>query len=414
MIRKSSRPEIIGLGMRTGINRCGLALMLGLLGELIIPTTLWAQAGYYIIPSLSVAEVYDDNIFSTFSQGKREADLISRFSPGIRLGYQSTPLTLLGHYTFDSEVYADHPELSAVQARQRAAFELRYLPIPLLTLSFTSNYIDTPTSREINTQTGLEGGRVRAQQYSLNLSVAYRFAPLITGTGGYSFTKDEQSGAVSIDTRTVDEPSGGVTTDTHTVNWGLNRRITPLDTGSLGYSFTLFRFEGEGTTTSQAFTVGWARQLTALTSVELRAGPRFSEGSVTPDLLASIRHRLKLGQVSVTYSRSQYAVAGQAGTVNTDSFVGAFSYQLLPLLEVSAAPTFYRNTRGRSEAKVYGMGLNAAYQINKRLSLQSSYTFIFQQGVLDSTTTEVARGDENIYHNIFSLSLVVTYPYRID
>jgi len=35
--------------------------------------------------------------------------------------------------------------------------------------------------------------------------------------------------------------------------------------------------------------------------------------------------RLKLGQVSFTYTRSQYAIAGQAGTVNTDSFEGHFS-----------------------------------------------------------------------------------------
>jgi hypothetical protein len=51
---------------------------------------------------------------------------------------------------------------------------------------------------------------------------------------------------------------------------------------------------------------------------------------------------------------------------------------------------------------------------NKQLPPQSSYTFSFQQGVLESTTPEAARGDENIHHNIFSLSLIVTYPYRID
>lgn len=33
--------------------------------------------------------------------------------------------------------------------------------------------------------------------------------------------------------------------------------------------------------------------------------------------------------------------------------------------------------------------------------------------LIDSTTPEVARGNEDIHHNIFALSLVVTYPYRI-
>lgn len=372
-------------------------LALSLMGGFIIPTTAQAQAGFYVTPSFSVAEVYDDNLFSTSS--RREQDIISRFSPGLQAGYQSTPLTLLGRYTFDAEVFANHPELTDAQAHQQASIAFQYLPAQWLTLAFTSEYIETPTPRELNKQTGLEGGRVRAQQYAFGPSIAYGFDPFTTGTGGYTFTKDEES--------------GGVTTDTHSVSLGFGRRITPWDTGSLGYTFSLFRFDSEGTTTSHAFTVGWTRQLTSLTSIVLQAGPRFSEGSVDPEVSASIRHRLKQGDLSFTYSRSQNTISGRAGTVNTESFTGAVTYQLLPFLQVGAEPRFSRNTGAASEAKVYEVSLNATYQINKWLSLLGSFNSSLQQGSLDSVTATSELGDEDIHHNILLLSVAITNPYRV-
>lgn len=374
-------------------------LALSLLGVLIVPTMAQAQAGFYVTPSFSLAEVYDDNLFSTSSRLKPEKDVISRFSPGLQAGYQSTPLTLLGRYTFDAEVFANHPELTGAQTRQQASIESQYLPTQWLKLAFTSEYVETPTPRELNKQTGLEGGRVRAQRYSFSPSIAYGFDAFTAGTGGYTFTKDEQS--------------GGVATDTHTANLGLDRRITPWDTGSLGYIFRRFFFDSRDTTTSHAFAVGWTRQLTSLTSIALQAGPRFSEGSVDPEVSASIRHRLKQGDLSFTYSRSQNTISGRAGTVNTESFTGAVTYQLLPFLQVGAEPRFSRNTGAASEAKVYEVSLNATYQINKWLSLLGSFQSSIQQGSLDSVTATSELGDEDIHHNILLLSVAITNPYRV-
>ena len=385
-----------------GMSRWGVALMLGFLVGEIIPTAVWAQAGFYVTPSFSFGEVYDDNIFSASSG--REQDLISRFSPGIEVGYRSTPLTVSGGYTFDSEVFVDHPELTTAQARQRASLDVRYLPISALTLSLTNTYIETQTSGDINVQTGIQQGRVRTEQLAFLPSIAYRFDPLTTATGGYSFTKTEQA--------------GGTTNDAHTANWSLDRRLTPRDTGSLGYIFRAFRFDGAGiaggeTTTSHAFTVGWTRQITPLTEIALRAGPRFSEGSVNAEALASLRQRLEHGELSFTYSASQDSVAGQAGAVNTHSFSASLTYRFLQFLQVGAAPAFFRNTRGDAEAKVYQLNLNAAYQINQWLALQSSYLFSFQQGMLDSTPAIAQPGSGDILHNIALLSLVITYPYRV-
>jgi hypothetical protein len=383
--------------MRIWKGFCDVTLGLSLLGAFSGPTAAWAQAGFYVTPSLSVAEVYDDNVFITAS--RREQDLISRVSPAIQLGYQSTPLTLLGSYSSDAEVFIDHPELSRAFQRQQASINVRYLPTAVLTLSLASAYAYTQTPRDINEPTGIETGRGPARSYSLAPSINYQFDPLTAGTGGYSFTKSEQS--------------AGVAGDAHTVNMGLSRRLTQWDAGDIGYTFRFFSFDGDNTTTSHAFTLGWIRQLTPLTSITLRGGPRFSESSVDAEASASLSRQIDRGQLSLNYTRSQNVVAGLAGAVTTDSVSATIAYQLAQFLQVTAAPRFSRSVRGNLETRVYGVGLNATYQLNRWLSLQGSYQFSLQQGDLVSTTVVDRRGNEEIYHNILSLGLAMTYPYRV-
>ena len=173
----------------------GVAPALLLLRAVMLPSVALAQAGYYVTPSFSLGAVYDDNVFSTSSHPK--ADFISRFTPGIQAGYQSAPLTLLGRYTFDAEIYADHPELDNAQVRQQPSIEFRYLPTRPLTLSVNGSYFETQTPRELNGLTGLEVGRRRAQSFSFAPSIAYQFDALTSGKGGYTFTRDELAGGVS-------------------------------------------------------------------------------------------------------------------------------------------------------------------------------------------------------------------------
>src|SRR2546425_12681219 len=89
--------------------------------QFIPPTVTTAQTGYYLTPSLSVAEVYDDNVF--FTPSPRTHDFLTRTSPGLKAGYQSAPLTVEGSYTFDSEICSQHSELPTPLGRQRGSIE---------------------------------------------------------------------------------------------------------------------------------------------------------------------------------------------------------------------------------------------------------------------------------------------------
>lgn len=367
-------------------------LLLASLVGVFVPTAALAQAGYYVTPSFSFTETYNDNILLTASNGK--GDFISRFTPGILAGYESAPLTLLGGYNFDGEIFAHNTDLNAAMARQNASLDFKYLPTQLLTLALKGDYTETLAPRELNVLSGIAGGRARANHFLLDPSMTYRFDPLTKGTVGYTFTKDRLS--------------GGVTTDTHLGKIGLDRRITPRDTASLEFTYRQFVFDMDETARSYAIVPGWTRELTPLLNFTLRAGPRFSDGSVDPEVSATIRRKLKEGEVSLVSTRSQTTVVGEAATVTTDSVSLVAKYKFLPFLELSASPSFFRTKLASSEAKVSRVKVDATFEVTKWLSLVGSYEFSFQKGSLDR-----ARPRDEISQNLILLRLVATDRFRL-
>ena len=120
-----------------------IAVLLALAGS---PTVAWAQAGWYVTPTLTLTQEYDDNVFG--SSSNKKSDFISRATPGVTAGYQSTPFTILGSYAFDAEYFADLSDLTDVGHRQRGELEIRYRPDPRLTLSFSGAYTLSKTTSE--------------------------------------------------------------------------------------------------------------------------------------------------------------------------------------------------------------------------------------------------------------------------
>jgi len=359
----------------------------------------WAQAGWYLIPSFQLTEVFDDNIFGSTS-GQR-SDFISRFSPGLQAGYRSQPLTLLASTSFDAEVFANNPQQNDAMRGKHAGMNFKYLQILPLTLGLDVAYTET---RSLSTLTPiltpdvpantLEFGRRRTTFLSASPSVAYEFTPLTSGTSGYSYTNTTLE--------------GGTTNTGQQARLGLSHRFTPLDTGTFDYRLNVFEDSTSSTTTFHALTVGWRRQLTPQTTVSVQAGPRFSGGTVSPDFNALLAHEFKMfdqrARASLGYSRSEGFVIGQAGSVKIESVTGSIGVQPLQLLQMSLGGSFTRLSGGTSsDTTAYGVTAEASYQILRWLTARASYRF----GLQDQNT-----GD--IRHNVFSLSLAASYPIRID
>jgi hypothetical protein len=285
--------------------------------------------------------------------------------------------------------------------RQRGSLELKATPDQVLTLSLSVAYYQTRTPQELNLTTGLAVGRVRAERYTTNPGFTYRFDPLTTVKGDYTYSKDLLA---------------GITIDSHIENLVLDHRLSPRDTVGPGYIGRQFAFTGFPALTSHAFTLGWTHELTPLTKFTLRAGPRVTEGTVDrlPEASASISHTLKSGELSLAYASTLATVIGQAATAKAQSVTGTATVELLPKLKISAGPAVYWVSSDAFKSTVYSALLEASYQLTKTLALAASYRFSFQRGSFNPLTGPAGPTNVEILHNIFLITLTVTYPARVD
>jgi hypothetical protein len=401
--------------------------------------------GFFLIPSFRVAEEFDDNIFG--SSRDKQSDFISRFSPGLEMGYRSEPFTLLVNGGFDAEVFAKNSDQNDEAAGKRGGLSLRYLPIRSLTLSFNVAYSETrsvttlasslagptltsvpvtPTPAPTATPgappgttpaaggtgappaapaapvaaSAFEFGRSKATILTVAPAAVYQFTARTTGSAGYTFTRGTLE--------------GGVSNTAHQVPLSLSHQFTMVDTGRIGYRLDVFESPGSPTEITHTGTVGYTRQLTPALVLALDAGPRFTDQGVSPEVSARLDYKFRLletlGSAFLSYTRSEGFVLGQAGTVKTETFSGGVVAQPLRVLQVSLLPALTRYSGGTSEnstldTTIYGVVVGASYQMLRWLAARASYSFSHQD-------QSGARG-LTITRNVVSLSLEASYPYRI-
>ena len=81
--------------------------------------------GWYVLPSLTLSGLFDDNLNGTSSA--RQSDFITRFVPAVALGFTSRRLNLQLGGSSSAEIYAQHSENNQVFSAQQATFGASYL-----------------------------------------------------------------------------------------------------------------------------------------------------------------------------------------------------------------------------------------------------------------------------------------------
>ncbi|MFL6622890.1 MAG: hypothetical protein ACJ8KA_01240 [Sulfurifustis sp.] len=367
-----------------------VALLIALGGG--VPGGAAAQSGFSMTPSVSAAEVYDDNIFA--SPSRPQPDRIGRLSPAIEMGYDSAPWTLAGRYSQDAETYAEHPDLDTNRARQHAALDWRYRPTRVLTVSAGADYAATQTPSELNPVTGLNLGRAPAERLSVGPAVEYRFDPVSVATASYTFIGDRLAGGVAGDTRTVE--------------LRVDRAITRRDSATVDYLYRRFDFDGGDITSAHVLLFGGTHAFTSRTRVALLAGPRWSQASNDVEASASLQQTIERGTLALEYGRSQSTVIGQAGVVSTDA-IGASAVRAFgTALEIRAGARAARSARGDGEVDAYSYRVAASYRISSLLALTGSYDAVRQRGTLD------VPSDTQIVHHVLAFGVVVGAPARAE
>lgn len=363
----------------------------GLLLAAMAPVAAGAEGDWFARPSLMVAGVYDDNLF--FSPTQEQEDRLVRVSPAIEGGYRSTPVTLRALYTADAERYSENIELDSNRAREHAALDFRYEPTRSLTLLTAVDQVETETPSELLPVTGLEFQRVRAERFSVEPSMIYRFDRLNTGTVDYSFTRNEVAGDIGNETQTL--------------GLGYDRQHSRRGLWSLRYRAEEFDFDTGDSVSAQVLLGGGTYQITRRTELTVLAGPRFSDDdddSVETEASATLSYELEQGELGVVYSRTEVALLGLSDTSSAESLGATFAWSPRPAFQLRASSTYLSSEHDSLESDVTVVNLEAGYRLGDYLTLVGSYGSSDQRGSL------ITPGFGDITRNVVLIGLVISAP----
>jgi hypothetical protein len=346
---------------------------------------------FHFVPALAVSEVYDDNLFATVTAV--EADTISRLEPSLELRYRDPRLSAEARGSIDAERYQDHPALNTALARREVSVSSQ-LELSAVTLAARGGYFRTLTAGELNLTTGIQPGRIEGSRLSSVESIAYRFGPRTSGAVEYEFSRD----------RLLD----GLPTDTHSARIVLERLLGPRDTGGLGYRYQRFVFGAGAPINSHVATLGWQRDLTRNARLELRAGPRYTEGQLRPEVAASLRQRFERGEIVLGYVQTETTAIGQRGTLRAQGATASFLWRPSRWFEFATTPGVFRDRGEGQNTKVARVDSQLTLHAAHWLSIEGIHEFSFQQGSVPLPTLDapllLRSGD--LRHNVFAVRLV--------
>ena len=368
--------------------------------------------GWYVMPWVAAGVVYDDNVFFA-PRNQRQEDVFLRVTPGLQGSYQSTPVTVIANYRFDSEVYNKLTSLDAVQQRQFGTVELRGRPSNNLNLNGIVGYAQTHTPFELNFLTSAQTARVLTERVFVNPSAEYRPNALTRMSAEYGYSKDIFNSNITI--------------DSNIFRAGLERRVGTHDWLGPAYVGRHFRFGGDFNTPTAGFIggnpapvnsyapmVSWSHEFTTDTRLDVRAGPRFTDGSLDnrPEAFVGIRRRIQNGEVTLAYTSALTTVIGTVGATTTDSLLVRFVYQPMRYWTFTLQPTAAWIQNSSFTSTIYTAYVEAAYQFNKFITAKGSAYFSYQEG--DFVSTSGTAQNLVIPRNVYWLRLEFTYPTRWD
>ena len=347
------------------------------------------EPGFYAIPSLTVAGVYDDNIF--FENENEVDDVITRVRPGLELGYDSATFSWLGRYSFDSEKYDENSELDSWLMRRDAYGELEYLPNSQLMLTGNIAYAETQTPGELNLATGLQPGRTNAERFTINPGLVYNFGADTTASLEYILNQDKLA--------------GGVETDFHETAAEVEHILNAAHTLLFGYSYRRYDFSISPAIDSHTPRLGWMYAFSPRSIFTLEAGPRIAGDETDLYLSARVDHEYARGQLSFAYEVDETTLIGEVGRLQNERFSASLTHNFSDRFTLTATPGYSTLDRNNADTEVYQFTAEARYRLNDALSVRASYEHNFQDADF-----LIGTADQELERNVVLLGFTLTYP----
>ncbi|HVP79217.1 MAG TPA: hypothetical protein VMV04_15125 [Thermodesulfobacteriota bacterium] len=387
---------------------------------LLIPLCLLLLSGrakgdeFRLIPSLSLKEQYNDNLF--FTVNDKIGDFITILSPGLELSDRTERLdfNLSGHVR--GLIYARNTDLDAVDYDGRGRFS--YSLDPNLKFSAQGDLRKDSTPGQILEPTGLVTSVTTYYKYLLGTGLDYAWTEKTKTNLSYSYTRYQydysQLGLLNT------------TTEVHDVSLGLIHDLSQyfLNTAgrtSLGYS----RYQYRNTTVQYYYgTIGANRALNEKWTLLLDIGPSYSQSEV--DLegligrekvtqsgtgffgLATLSYKGEKSTGDLTFSHRLMPGSGTVGVTENTALNLGLTYRFTYELSGRLSTGFYRNKADRGQYSIVGLdqisfNVNPGirYEFTKDFAVEASYNYSWVKDKL--ADTERSR-------NLFMINFIFQYP----
>ncbi len=384
-----------------------VALLTLLIIQWALSTVVFAQTT--IIPSLTVSERYDSNIFSTpkslLAPGSKPEDFITTVTPQINIAYQGSRISgsLFGAGLVTKYLHNPSRDFTGwnVGGQLDLTNAANQMSQRITSLSVRGTYISTPSTTGFGAaggglgagfgstsggvlETGQVTNRASSQRYTLGVGGGYQLTGVTTLSADYNYSQvsfgeqGAQSGGVNIPLFSTTGHQGSTTIAT---------QISARDT--VGATATMSHFiqedssgsRGSGSFTTITETLNWSRLWTQQLDTSLSGGGilRLPVGSAIPGQ-SSKSQFVPTVVAAMTYSSFAEGLraAGSslrmspfnglpslAGSLNPGGIVAPGAYSVSMSYRFSLLPAF---AFGAGPLKVHLVGMNAVGGITSNLS----------------------------------------------
>jgi hypothetical protein len=362
---------------------------------------LMEQSGTKVIPSMTIAERYDSNVF--FIQGRNLEDYVTTVTPQLSVDHSNRFITgsLIGKLT--GEAYVKNPGLNYIAPSGALTMNLDNLIGQLdrrakLTVSDSFTFTPKPlafigpgTGSEVPDTfvRGIQASRANSRTNMATATGAYQVGPMVALQGSYTNSMIRFGTIFTQPNVATTQPNQATffSTTFQSYNVGPQFTVTPLDVVTINYQGSRADFDrpgfGKSSFQTQGGTLGWKRILTPTLTANGSAGlTQIGTGAnATTTYLAdaSLIWKHQHGEAQLRYSRSVFPsffvvavpLLSQVVTVSG-------SYAISENLSATGSGSYAKNesTSGQTPLSFesYSTSLSLNYTITRSISAIVSYT----------------------------------------
>lgn len=344
-----------------------------------------AQTRLLLLPSLSITEVYDDNLFA---KTEGSAGEMLQFRPNLEANFESPRLTFLSLYSQDM-LRSNHGDLNTTDFRRHGLLDTKVRHSAMTTLGISARYDRSATPGEIDLDTGILGPRQTAERWQIAPNLARRMGPRSVLTAGYDWTRENE----------LDTPSGTL----HQARVAISREWTERMAVVASYLGRLFD-DPTQSHTSQSLLGGISRKVAPNTNFSFYAGPRVTSyrGGVKPEVSTTFTRDTNRIDLLFDYWHGETIMLGILGPIAVDSGTARVNwpYGARWSFGTTAGITDI-DTLDARKARVYRTTVIGSWTSRGMYSVSASYGLDYQEGDIRR------RLEDNVLRHVFRVSLTV-------